>query len=157
MPRDAGKADLDEHPVWLPRQFQAHALIDDTTIVHEQRERVADIFSRGHGVKEEAGLARVRLLGEVKPERRVVQSKGGVFEKLALRRRGQAALGSVQVALGETGATKQWRGVRAALAQGRNGAPHRESRHRRQRLPDRARGHGPRPPQRIPCAASCDT
>ncbi len=89
--------------------------------MHQQRERVADIFSRGHGVKEEAGLARVRLLGEVKPERGIVQRQGGVFEKLALRRRGQAALGSVQVALGETGATKQrlgsvlrWR--RAAMA-----------------------------------------
>lgn len=69
----------------------------------------------------------------------------------------KAALGSVQVALGETGAMKQRPGVRAALAQGRNGAFDREPRHRRQRLPDRARGHGPRPPERVSCATDART
>ena len=110
------KVCVDDHPVWLLRQFQANALIDDTTIVHQQGERLAHVFSRGHGVKQQTGLTRVRLLGEVEPEYGVVQRQGGVFEKFALGRRGHAAPGSVQVAFGEPGAIQQRPRVRDALA-----------------------------------------
>ncbi len=116
MPRDARKARLDEYPVRLRRQFQAHALIDDTTIAHEQHERLADIFSRGHGVEQEADLTRIRLLGEVEPEYGVVQRERGVFEKRALRCRRDAPLGSAQVAFGKTGPTQQGPRVRPALS-----------------------------------------
>jgi hypothetical protein len=56
------------------------------------------------------------LLRAAKPEHGVVQRQGGVFEKFALGRRGQAAPGSVQVAFGEPGAIQQRPRVRAALA-----------------------------------------
>ena len=79
------KLDLDEHPVWLPRQFQAHALIDDTTIMHQQRERVADIFRprtwRKRGGRPRAGSTarrgEARTSGRSKQGRRVRETRPG--------------------------------------------------------------------------------
>jgi hypothetical protein len=145
MPRDAGKARLDEYSVRLPRQFQAHALIDDTTITHQQPERLAHVFSCRHGVEQEADLAWVRLLSEVKPEQGIVERNRGVFEEHALRRRGHPPPGGAQVVFSKVGATQQRRWVRAPLAQGRYRALDRKPRRGRQRMSRRARSHCPRP------------
>jgi hypothetical protein len=90
MPRNPEKVRLDDHAVRLPRQFQAHALVDDAKVASKERQRLALISRGGCDVKQETRLPRICLLGEMKPERGVIQGLGGVFEKLSLSRRSHA-------------------------------------------------------------------
>ena len=141
MPRNPEKVRLDDHAVRPPRQFQAHALVDDATVASKERQRLAHISRGGYDVKQETSLARVRLLGEMKPERRVIQGLGGGFEKLALSRSGHATPRIVQFELSETGAMQQRPFRYVAFLQSRNRALDRKPRHGRQRLPRHAYGH----------------
>jgi len=85
MPRDAGKAELPNNAIGRSLQLQAYSLIDDPQVALEVRERLAQVLRGRRDIEQQPRLARICSLGEVKPERAIVQRLRGAFEKRALR------------------------------------------------------------------------
>lgn len=61
-----------------------HGVVDHLRIAGEKCESLANVPAGGNGVEEKADFSRIRLLREVKSERRVLRRFRGVFDELRL-------------------------------------------------------------------------
>src|SRR6516165_6973701 len=84
MPRKADKLDFGSEALCRSRQLEAHSFVDDTEVALEESQSLAEVFRSGGDIEKDSRIARISLLGEVKPEGAVVQRLCGIVEESGL-------------------------------------------------------------------------